>query len=395
MELEVRRAPLRDEPLAVLAFKTFSEKHGDLTYLRVYSGVLTSNDQVWNPGRDKMVRFGRLVRLHANDRTAVDDAGPGDIVATSGLRYTVTGDTLCRKKDPILLEPPGFPHTVISLAIEPRSGADRDALAEALRRLQRDDPTFESRTDDETGQTVISGMGELHLEVLVNRLTRDFGVAAQVGKPRVAFRQTIATTARHESTFERLVGEKRQFARLLLEVRPAAGRGSTPLLEPSTGMDMVPPAFRGAVRSGVRASLAGGCGLGYPCVDTEVAVLAAEGHPSDSTEGAFEAAAALAFSEAFDRGGAVLLEPVMSLAVHCPEECLGSVLGDLQRRRASIEAIESPGGDLRIVRGTVALAEMFGYSTSLRSLSQGRAAFSLEPKAYAAVPAERMKGLVL
>ncbi len=394
-ERAIALGPDRDGPLAVLAFKTFAERHGDLTYLRVYSGTLRSNEQVWNPGRDRVERVSRLVRMHANARTPVEEAGPGDIVATLGLRYTVTGDTLCRRKDPVLLEPPGFPHTVISLAVEPKSTADRDALTQVLGRLMRDDPTFEFRTDDETGQTVISGMGELHLEVLVNRITRDFGVGAHVGRPRVAFRQTVAATGRAESVFERTVGEKRQYARLVLEVSPSPGDAGAGRQEPSSGMDRIPAPFRGAVRSGVRASLAGGCGLGYPCVDVAVAVLDATAHPQDSTEGAFEAAAAHAFTEAFDRGGAVLLEPLMALVVHVPEEFLGAVLGDLQRRRASIDAIDSPAPSQRAIRGLVALAEMFGYSTALRSLTQGRAAFSLAPHAYAPVPTDRARGGVL
>jgi elongation factor G len=388
----VTRAPDRAAPASALAFKTFAEKHGDLTYLRVYSGTLKANDQLWNPGRDKIERLGRLLRMHANDRAPVEEAGPGDIVAMVGLRYTVTGDTLCPKKAPVLLESMRFPETVMSLAIEPRSTADRDALSVALGRLSRDDPTFDFRTDEDTGQTVISGMGELHLEVLVNRLTRDFGVQAQVGKPRVAFRQTVARPATAEATFEREVGEKRQFARIRIEVAPQAGAGKD---EPSTGLEKVPPPFRLAVKSGVRASLAGGCGLGYPCVDTRATVVEATAHPTDSAENAFEAAAAQAFTAAFDQAGAVLLEPVMAVEVHTPEEFLGGVLGDLQRRRCGVEALESPGSGIRLVKGTVALAEMFGYSTALRSLSQGRAAFTLEPKAYAPVPPDRAKGMLL
>ncbi len=384
------RAPDRADPLCALAFKTFSERHGDLTYLRVYSGELHGNDQVYNPGKDRVERVGRLLRMHANSRAAVEEAGPGDIVATVGLRYTVTGDTLCPKKHPILLETMRFPDTVMSLAIEPRSGADRDALTAALGKLARDDPTFESRVDEETGQTVISGMGELHLEVLVNRLTRDFGVAAHVGKPRVAYRQTVGGTARAEHVFERTVGEKRQFARVLVEVAPG-GAGEPPL----RGGERLPPLFLNAVRSGVKALLAGGCGLGYPSVNVRVTLLDATVHPQDSTETAFEAAAAQALGEAFDRAKPVLLEPVMGLDVHSPEEFLGAVLGDLQRRRADISSIETPGAGLRIIRGKVALSEMFGYSTTLRSLSQGRASFTLEPKAYAPVPEDRAKGLVL
>ncbi len=386
----VVRRPERKEPLAALAFKTFSERHGDLTYLRVYAGVLKRNDQVWNSTRDRVERVGQLLRMHANHRVAVEEAGPGEIVATVGLRFTVTGDTLCPKKAPILLEAMRFPETVMSLAIEPRSSADRDSLAEVLARLAKDDPTFTARTDEETGQTVISGMGELHLEVLVHRLTRDFGVQAHVGKPRVAFRQTVAGAARGESVFERILGEKRQYARVALEVFPGDGQDHL-----AAGLARLPPVLRNAVRSGVRSAEQGGCGLGYPCVNVGTRALDFTVDPRDSTEGAFEAAASRAFAEAFDRAGAVLLEPVMTVVVHTPEEFLGNVLGDLQRRRAVIEGIENPAPGARAVRGVVALAEMFGYSTALRSASQGRAAFSMEPRAYAPVPPERAKGLVL
>jgi elongation factor G len=374
-EKRVSRKPDRDEPLAALAFKTFSEKHGDLTYLRIYSGTLRRNDQVYNPNRDKVERVGQLLRMHANHREGVEEAGPGDIVATVGLRFTVTGDTLCPKKSPLVLERMRFPETVMSLAIEPRSTEDRDNLAEALGRLAKDDPTFTARTDEETGQTVISGMGELHLEVLVNRLTRDFGVRAHVGKPRVAYRQTVGSTARGEAEFERTVGEKRHYARAVL------GR--------------LTPALRAAVQAGILSSEQGGCGLGYPCVNVGVRAVDFTVHPTDASEMAFEAAASQAYGAAFDRAGAVLLEPVMSVAVHSPEEFLGAVLGDLQRRRATIESIETPSHGTRVVKGVVSLSEMFGYSTSLRSVSQGRAAFTLEPRAYAPVPEDRAKGMIL
>jgi len=389
-EKRILRKPDPKGPLAALVFKTFSEKHGDLIYLRVYSGTLRRNDQVWNPGKGKVERVGQLLRMHANHRESAEEARPGDIVATMGLRFTVTGDTLCTKKDPVLLESMRFPETVMSLAIEPRSGADRDNLAEALGRLAKDDPTFTARTDDETGQTVISGMGELHLEVLVNRLTRDFGVSAHVGKPRVAYRQTVGGTARGEAVFERMVGEKRQYARVKLEVFPGDGKDHLAM-----GLATLPPVYRNAVRAGVRSSEQGGCGLGYPTVNVGCRLLESTVHPQDSTEAAFEAAASQAFGEAFDAAGAVLLEPVMSVVVHTPEEFLGNVLGDLQRRRAVIENIENPGPGIRVIRGEVALAEMFGYSTSLRSVSQGRAGFSMEPRSYGPVPPERARGMIL
>ncbi len=393
-EKRISRRPDRDAPLAALAFKTFSEKHGDLTYLRVYAGTLKRNDQVYNASRDKVERVGQLLRMHANHREGVDEAGPGDIVATVGLRFTVTGDTLCTKKAPLVLEAMRFPETVMSLAIEPRSTADRDTLAESLGRLAKDDPTFTARTDEETGQTVISGMGELHLEVLVNRLTRDFGVSAHVGKPRVAYRQTVGSTARGEAEFDRTVGEKRHYARAVLEVfpDPAGGGRHVELL---MGLGKLPPVLRNAVQSGIRSSEQGGCGLGYPCVNVGVRAVDFTVHPTDASEMAFEAAASQAYGAAFDRAGAVLLEPVMSVAVHSPEEFLGAVLGDLQRRRATIESIENPSHGTRVVKGVVSLSEMFGYSTSLRSVSQGRAAFTLEPRAYAPVPEDRAKGMIL
>ncbi len=375
-----------DEPVSAFAFKTHGDSHGDLTYVRVYSGVLRVKDQVYNPRCDRVERIGKLVQMHADDRIPVDEVRAGDIAAVVGLRFTVTGDTLCPKNQAILLESMNFADPVISLAIEPRSSADKDNLETALEKLARDDPTFSTHIDEDTGQTIINGMGELHLEVLVRRLDEEYRVRVQTGKPRVAYRQTVASSSQAEREFEREVGEKTQYARVGLRLDPVPDLARTEFFQFGE-MDSSARKFLPNVKSGALSSAEGGVGYGYPCVQLRVTLLAAATRDGDGTEAAFEAAANRAFSDAFEAAGCVVLEPIMQFEVQTPEQYMGDVLGDLSRRRAEISEMLDEDG-VRSIRGTVPISEMFGYSTSLRSQSQGRASYSMEPHSYAPVPPE-------
>ncbi|MCE9636153.1 MAG: elongation factor G [Planctomycetes bacterium] len=385
----MRRKPDPDEQLAAYAFKTFADAHGDLTYVRVYAGTLRVGDQIWNSTRDKVERVARLVQMHADARLPIEEAGPGEIAAAIGLRYTVTGDTLTHRHGPILLERLHFAEPVIALAVEPKSSADKDALEQALEKLARDDPTFSCRTDEETGQTLISGMGELHLEVLVHRLERDYHVPVSTGRPRVAYRQTIANASEGEFEFERVVGEKTQYARVRVRLEPDASLPKAEY-EDRAVPGSYPRIFAQYLKSGAMASCQGGVGYGFPSVQIRVIVLAASTREGEGTEAAFEAASNLAFQRAFDGAQCVVLEPIMRFEAQTPDAYMGDVLGDLNRRRALIEDVDAVEG-VRFIRGTVPISEMFGYSTTLRSISQGRASYSMEPHAYAAVPPERAK----
>ncbi len=375
-----------DEPLTAFAFKTCSDTHGDLTYVRVYSGVLKAKDQIYNAGRDRVERVGQLMQMHADERIPLQEAVAGDICAVVGLRFTVTGDTLSTKRGPIVLESVHFADPVISLAVEPTSSADKDALEEALAKLSRDDPTFTTHVDEDTGQTIISGMGELHLEVLVRRLLDEFRVKVQTGKPRVAYRQTVGASAEAEYVFERMVGEKNVYARVKIRV-DAAPNVVKPEFMNFAGEDTLPKRFLPNVESGALSSAEGGVGFGYPCVQLRVTCLSAGTRENDGTEAAFEAAATRAFQEAYEAAGCVVLEPIMKFEVQTPDQYMGDVLGDLNRRRADIQEMAEEEG-VRCIRGSVPISEMFGYSTALRSQSQGRASYSMEPLSYAPVPPE-------
>ncbi len=383
-EKEIRRALDPSEPLTALVFKTHADTHADLAYVRVYSGVLRAKDQVWNPGRDRVERVGGLVQMHAESREPVQEVAAGDIAAVVGLRFTTTGDTLCTKQKPMILGSMTFAEPVIALAVEPRSSKDRDDLETALERLSRDDPTFTIHVDEDTGQTIISGMGELHLEVLVRRLAEEFRVPVQTGKPRVAYRQTVAEGAEGSYDFERVVGEKTQYARVKVRVDPVPSLPRTEFFHFGE-LDSASRRFLPNVESGALSSAEGGVGVGYPCVQLRVTLLEATTRDGEGTEAAFEAAANRAFQEAFEKGGCVVLEPVMRFEVGTPEAYMGDVLADLNRRRAEIsELLEEEG--IRVIRGIVPISEMFGYSTALRSLSQGRAGYSMEPESYAPLP---------
>ncbi len=384
-------APDPGAPVCALAFKILTDAHGDLTFVRLYAGTLEQGQGLYNPRLGKHERAMRLVRLHANEREPVERATAGDIVALVGLKVTATGDTLCDKARQVTLEPIRFPVPVLSMAIEPRTNADRDRLSEALARLAREDPTFLTTQHEETGQTIIAGMGELHLEVLKNRLTREFGIQANVGAPRVSYRQTVAGTAEVTQRFERLIGGRPQQALVRLRVE-ALVAGSGLLVESAAPPTELEARFAAAAVEGARFAAQGG--MGFPMVDLRATVLGGRAHETESSETAFQAAAGAAFQAASEKAGLVLLEPVMRIEVTTPSESLGPVTSDLVRRGAVLDGADLRG-DLRVIRGSVPLSRMFGYSTAVRSLTQGRAGYSMEPAGFAPAPPEVAKSLLL
>lgn len=374
-------------PLAALVFKVLAEPHGDVYFLRVYSGTLRAGSRVLNVGRRKKENLSRLYRVFAKRREPVDKAQAGDIVAGVGLKETLTGDTLCEVHKPVLLERIEFPETVISMSIEPKSSADRDKLLQCLHMLARSDPTFAFRADEETGQTLISGMGELHLEIMVHRLQRDMNVPVRIGKPRVAYRETITRAAEHEMRFERHVGGKPQFALVRMRVEPfepAPGHESVEFvrrIEPHVVRTLFLPAIeagaRGAVQSGPLGS--------YPLINVRITLLDAQERPEESSEVAFETAAGLAVTKALEEASPVLLEPIMRTEIVTPDEYFGAINSDLVGRRAVITGTHMRGPN-HVIDCEVPLSSMFGYATHMRSLSQGRASFSMEPCRYDVMP---------
>ena len=376
-------------PLAALVFKVVADTHSDLHFIRVYSGVLKAGSRVLNVGRKKKENLPQLFRIFAKRRERVERASAGDIVAAVGLKETQTGDTLCDPRGgAVLLEQIEFPETVISMAIEPQSTNDRDKLLAVLRMVARCDPTFEYRANEETGQTLISGMGELHLEVICHRIERDFNVPVRVGRPRVAYRETISFPAEAEGRLIRQTGGRGQYAVVTLRVEP---------FEPAPGEETlrivnrhpagtIRPVFASAAQQGVRDAAHTGNLGGYPLINVQVTLLAAEEHPEDSSEVAFETAASIAFQRAVEHAGPVLLEPIMKVEVVTPEEYYGAINGDLMARRATILATAMRGRD-HLITAEAPLATMFGYATQLRSVSQGRASYSMEPKRYQRMPA--------
>ena len=375
--------PSPDEDLLALAFKTIHDSHGDLTFLRVYSGTLATNQSVYNAREEKAERVGRLYRMHADEREPIEKAGPGEIVGALGMRFTKTGDTLCPKARLVHIEGMLFPDTVISKSIEPKTAADRDALTEALQFVARDDPTFRYRIDEETGQAIVSGMGELHLEIVENRLQRDFKVPIRTGKPRVAYRQTAAQAMEGNATFERVFAGKPQFGRIRLRVEPR--EAIAPTVKVALANDRVPRNFWYAVEQAAQAAVKSGLDLGYPIVRVHVEVLDGEVRDRETTEAAMAAATDAAFQDAMAKAGTVLLEPIMRFEIQTPPEFMKSVTGDLNTRRGTIDRVDT-GNDSAKIAGTVPLSETFGYSTALRSMSQGRASFVMEPADYQPVP---------
>jgi len=391
---ESRRAD-ESEPLAALVFKIVSDPYvGRLAYFRVYSGRLDSGVAVLNSTRDRKERVGRLLRMYANHREEIEAVPAGDIGAVLGLKWTFTGETLCDRRHPIVLESIKFPEPVISVAIEPRTQADQDRMTEALSRLAEEDPTFWVRVDENTGQTLISGMGELHLEVLVDRMLREFKVGAHVGKPQVAYRETITRPARAEGRFIHQAGGRGHYGHVWLEIEPLEkGKGFE--FEDRTTGGVIPKEFVPAVEQGVREAMESGVLAGYPLVDLKVALVDGSYHEEDSSEMAFKIAGSMALREGVQQAGPILLEPVMRVEVVMPEEFTGEVIGNLNARGAQIESMELRADGVQAVRAHVPLARMFGYATDLRSMTQGRGTFTMEFDYYGEVPPEVAERIAL
>src|SRR3954451_11508315 len=385
-ENELSRRAALDEPFSALAFKVMSDPYvGKLTYFRVYSGQLKAGDRVVNTNTGKTERIGRILQMHANHREEREEVGAGEIAAGVGLKNTTTGDTLATETAPIKLESMTFPEPVISVAIEPKSKADQDKLGAGLQRLGDEDPTFRVRTDDETGQTLIAGMGELHLEIIVDRLKREFSVDANVGRPQVAYRETIGRPVEKiQGRFVRQTGGSGQYGDAIINLLPQ---------EPGTGYEFadkivggkIPKEYIPAVNAGIQEAMGSGILAGYPVVDVKVELVDGSYHEVDSSERAFKIAGSMAFKEAMKRAKPKLLEPIMAVEVTTPEDYLGDVMGNLNSRRGRIEDMQ-PVGNAQLIKASVPLSEMFGYATDLRSMTQGRAEFTMQFERYEEVP---------
>jgi elongation factor G len=379
------RLPSDTEPFTALAFKIMTDPYvGTLTFLRVYSGVMNSGSYVYNSVKGKKERIGRLLKMHANKREEIKDVYAGDIAAAVGLRDTTTGDTLCDESKPIVLERMDFPDPVISIAIEPKTKTDQERLGGSLQKLAAEDPSFRIATNHETGQTLISGMGELHLEIIVDRLLREFKVDANVGKPQVAYKETIRKAAEHEEKYIRQTGGRGQYGHVQLRVEPLQAGGGYEFVDGTKG-GVIPREYIPAIEKGVKEAMTSGVLAGYPVVDVKATVVYGSYHEVDSSEIAFKIAGSKAFKEAAAKASPVILEPIMSLEVVTPEDFIGDVIGDITRRRGRITAQE-PRGNTQVVSATVPLAEMFGYATDLRSRTQGRATFTMQFAHYEPVP---------
>jgi elongation factor G len=381
----VERPPSDDAPFAALAFKIATDPFvGSLTFFRVYSGVLKSGDTVLNPVKQKKDRIGRLLQMHSNSREEIQEVRAGDIAAAVGLKDVTTGDTLADPKDPITLEHMDFPEPVISVAVEPKTKPDQEKMGLALGKLAHEDPSFRVSTDEESGQTIISGMGELHLEIIVDRMKREFKVDANVGKPQVAYRETIRKSVEQEGKFVRQSGGRGQFGHVYIRLEPGEP-GSGYEFDDAISGGVIPREYIPAVNKGIREQLENGVIAGFPVVDVKVTLYDGSYHDVDSSEIAFKIAGSMAFKEGAVKARPVLLEPIMSVEAVTPEEYMGDVMGDLNRRRGLVQGMEdTPAG--KVVRAEVPLKEMFGYATDLRSLTQGRATFSMEFMKYMQVP---------
>ncbi len=388
-------APIKDDaPFAALAFKIATDPFvGKLTFFRVYSGVLNSGSYVYNSTKDKRERVGRLLQMHANKREEIEEVRAGDIAAAIGLKDTRTGDTLCTEDNPIILEAMKFPAPVIDVAIEPKTKADQDKLAIALQKLAEEDPTFRVRSDAETGQTIIAGMGELHLEIIVDRMMREFKVDANVGRPQVAYRETIKKRVEKvEGKFVRQSGGKGQYGHVVINMEPSE-QGQGFVFEDKIVGGVIPREYIGPVEQGIKEALENGVLAGYPVVDVKVQLTFGSYHEVDSSEMAFKIAGSMAFKEAAKAASPCLLEPVMKVEVVSPEAYMGDVLGDLSSRRGKIGGM-TQRGEAQVISATVPLAEMFGYSTRLRSMSQGRAVYSMEFSHYEEVPKSKAEEII-
>ncbi|RZS78410.1 elongation factor G [Pigmentiphaga kullae] len=393
---EIERHPSDDEPFSALAFKIMTDPFvGQLIFFRVYSGIVRSGDTVFNPLKGKRERLGRIVQMHANERREIKEVYAGDIAAAVGLKEATTGDTLCEPDHPIILERMVFPEPVISQAVEPKTQVDQEKMGMALNRLAQEDPSFRVRTDEESGQTIISGMGELHLEILVDRMKREFGVEATVGKPQVAYRETVRSAVRDvEGKFIKQSGGRGQYGHVVISLEPQPAGSGYAFVDAIKG-GVVPREFIPAVDKGIQDTLGSGVLAGYPVVDVKVTLTFGSYHDVDSNENAFRMAGSMAFKEAMRRANPVLLEPMMSVEVETPEDFMGNVMGDLSSRRGMVQGMEDiAGGGGKLVRAEVPLAEMFGYSTTLRSLTQGRATYTMEFKHYAEVPRQVAEAVI-
>ncbi|UOH74427.1 elongation factor G [Acinetobacter schindleri] len=395
-ETEGSREASDDAPFSALAFKIMNDKFvGNLTFVRVYSGVLKAGSPVYNPVKSKRERIGRIVQMHANDRHDIEEIRAGDIAACVGLKDTTTGDTLCDENNVITLERMEFPEPVIQLAVEPKTKADQEKMSVALGRLAKEDPSFRVFTDEESGQTIIAGMGELHLDIIVDRMKREFNVEANIGKPMVAYRETIKKTIEQEGKFVRQTGGKGKFGHVYVRLEP---------LDPEAGKDyefaeevvggVVPKEFFGAVDKGIQERMKNGVLAGYPVVGIKATLFDGSYHDVDSDELSFKMAGSYAFRDGFMKADPVLLEPIMKVEVETPEDYMGDIMGDLNRRRGMVQGMDDLPGGTKAIRAEVPLAEMFGYATQMRSMSQGRATYSMEFAKYAETPRNVAEGII-
>jgi len=390
------RHPSDDEPFAALAFKIMNDPYvGSLTFIRVYSGVLESGSGIWNPVKHKKERIGRILQMHANQREEIREVRAGDIAACVGLKDVTTGDTLCDENHVITLERMEFPEPVISLAVEPKTKADQEKMSIALGRLAKEDPSFRVKTDEESGQTIISGMGELHLEILVDRMKREFGVEANVGKPQVAYRETIRKTVESEGKFVRQTGGRGKYGHVYVRLEPLPPESEK---EYEYAVEVVggtvPKEFFGAVDKGIKDRMTGGILAGYPIVGIKAILFDGSYHDVDSDELSFKMAGSIAFRLGFLKADPVLLEPIMKIEVETPEDYMGDIMGDLNRRRGLVQGMDDMIGGGKAIRAEVPLAEMFGYATDMRSMSQGRATYSMEFSRYAETPKNVAEGII-
>ena len=385
-ESEGERRAADDEPFAALAFKIMTDPFvGQLTFFRVYSGVVKTGDTVYNPIKGRKERLGRILQMHANQRDEIKEVFAGDIAAAVGLKEATTGETLCDPTKVITLERMVFPEPVIHVAVEPKTKADQEKMGIALNRLAQEDPSFRVRTDEESGQTIISGMGELHLEILVDRMKREFGVEANVGAPQVAYREAIRKAVEQEGKFIKQSGGRGQYGHVWIKLEPSETGKGFEFVDAIKG-GTVPREFIPAVEKGLIETLPNGVLAGFPVVDVKVTLFDGSYHDVDSNENAFKMAASMAFKDAMRKASPVLLEPMMAVEVETPEDFMGNVMGDLSSRRGMVQGMEDQVGGIKLVKAEVPLAEMFGYSTTLRSLSQGRATYSMEFKHYSEAP---------
>ncbi|MFT5170769.1 MAG: elongation factor G [Candidatus Marinamargulisbacteria bacterium] len=392
-EEEEVRHPKLDDAFSALAFKVQTDPFvGKLTYLRIYSGRMEPGTYVTNTTRGKRERIGRLMQMHANSREALDEASAGDIIGVIGLKDTRTGDTLCSPEKPILLENIEFPEPVIFVAIEPKTKSDQNKLGSALEKLSEEDPTFQYKTDEDTSQTIISGMGELHLEIIVDRLMREFAVDANVGKPQVAYKESITRKVKAEGKFVRQTGGRGQYGHCVIEVEPL-DQGTGFVFESKVVGGRIPKEFIPSIEKGIKETFSAGVIAGYPVVDIKITVLDGSFHPVDSSDIAFQVAGSYAVKEAFKTAGSVILEPMMAVEAECPEVNMGDVISDLSGRRGKVEKIEAVSG-MQQIKAQVPLSEMFGYATAIRSLTQGRGVYTMQFLMYSECPKQIYTALV-